>query len=241
MNLQKYKQQVENEEVINWIDTVLKNYLADETNEENVGEIEHILDYFEFRIKDLKRRFKVFRAKKLSYVDAVRLSQEWVKANNKKAADIVEVEADVEEVLKLENGLRLVKLVGENAYKREGVLMSHCVGSYHGKSVDVYSIRDGKNMPHCTIEVNTENINQIKGKGNGSVHPKYIGSVLKALKHFKLEIRKSELVHLGYREIGEDLFNFYNNKVENFKYINYLGSVFMYVNQKFKIRDGEAA
>jgi hypothetical protein len=38
--------------------------------------------------------------------------------------------------------------------------MSHCVASYYGRDVEIYSLRDNKNLPHCTVEENK----QVKGK-----------------------------------------------------------------------------
>jgi len=38
--------------------------------------------------------------------------------------------------------------------------MSHCVSSYYGRKVAIYSLRDKNNLPHATIEEN----NQVKGK-----------------------------------------------------------------------------
>lgn len=231
--LQKYIQQVESEEVKKWIKTVLKAYLS--KNDENVGEIEHILDYFSFKRKKCKERNKRFKLTRLGYEQARDEASAWVEKQNKKAANIVETEADIVEIKELDNGLRLVKLVGENAFKREGRLMSHCVGSYYGKKgVEVYSIRDEGNSPHCTIEVSGDDANQVKGKGNGSIHPKYVGSVLKALKFLNKEVRKSEMTYLGYREVSKDIFAMYNKNFKGFKYINYKNSIFMYTNQKFE-------
>ncbi|WP_353889043.1 PcfJ domain-containing protein [uncultured Flavobacterium sp.] len=56
----------------------------------------------------------------------------------------------------------MVTLKSESSYIREGKLMSHCVGSYYGRDKIIYSLRDSKNNPHCTIEHGQ----QIKGKGN---------------------------------------------------------------------------
>ena len=220
--------QTEYDEVKNWLSKVIPAREAKESVD--LGEAEHIVDYLNSRMSKGKKT----RLQKMSYKDAKRLSAEWVEKQNKKAANIFETESDVEEIMQLENGLRLVKLIGENAYKREGRLMSHCVGSYVGKDCDVYSIRDAKNMPHCTIEIKNKKANQVKGKGNGSIHPRYVGSVLKALKHMGVKIRKSELSYLGYREISSELFELYNNNFKNFKYMNYMNSTFMYTNQKFE-------
>lgn len=232
--INKYLPQTNNAEVAAWINSVVKNYL--EKNEENVGEIEHCIDYLNARAKKFEKRGKPLRLKKMSYQEAKEKSEDWVKTMNKKGRNIVETEQDIEEVMVLDNGLRLVKLIGKNAYKREGKLMSHCVASYADKNTNVYSIRDSSNNPHCTLEVPEDysSIHQIKGKGNGAIHPKYTGSVLKALKYFKkAKIKKNELAYLGYREISPEVFEIYNSNFKDFKYMNYDGSIFMYVHQKF--------
>jgi hypothetical protein len=73
------------------------------------------------------------------------------------------------------------RLDSAEALNREGRLMSHCVGSYanmvESEQVVIYSLRDAKNEPHCTIELNqrggTPTINQVKGKGNRPPIGKY--------------------------------------------------------------------
>jgi hypothetical protein len=62
--------------------------------------------------------------------------------------------------------------------------MSHCVASYYGRDTVIYSLRDSNNNPHCTIEDG----NQIKGKGNGSVDPKYIDYVVKFLEKLGMTV-----------------------------------------------------
>lgn len=67
------------------------------------------------------------------------------------------------------------KLTSPEALNREGRLMKHCVGSYAdvvaSERVVIYSLRDLKNEPHATVELNMNNgrapsINQVKGKAN---------------------------------------------------------------------------
>src|SRR5262249_15447219 len=95
------------------------------------------------------------------------------------------------------DGFKIVQLVGKNAYEREGYLMRHCVASYHGSSKEIYSLRDQDDMPHCTMEKDQ----QIKGKGNGNIHPKYVGYVVKFLEHAGMTVGDSEMRHLGYINI----------------------------------------
>lgn len=184
------------EEIVNYIDTVIAAAATKDTSIQQ-GEIEHILDFL--TSKDAPTRLR-----KMAYTDALRLSKQWVERMKKKAGGVVETEADTK-ILKnyRSSGMKWVKLVGEAAFKREGALMSHCVANYFGKeNTHIYSLRDSEGTPHCTIEVQgdkLESVNQIKGKGNGPIHPKYIKHVLDILlKKFKLPIRDSELSNLGY-------------------------------------------
>lgn len=154
------------DEVLNWININLKNYL--EKNKEDQTEIEHILD---FLCSDKAPK----RLKKMSYKEALKNTNKWQKTLIKQAKDIEEKEEDTEIVLDFKDGFNFVKLIGKNAYDREGKLMSHCVSSYYGKDDEVFSLRDKENNPHCTISSNSQ---QIKGKGNGSINPKYIKYVV---------------------------------------------------------------
>ena len=191
--------------LIKWIETVLKNAVAKEPK--TTEEVEHVLDYLVQCGKNIQR---------MSYKDAKRLSDAWLKTQIKKGNNIKELPEDTEIVLDFKDGFKVVKLIGENAYKREGFLMSHCVGSYYGRDVEIYSLRDKDNIPHCTMEKDQ----QIKGKGNGDIHPKYILYVVKFLEHVGMTVGDSEMKHLGYinvEEFKEDLHQ--DTKYFNDKYI----------------------
>lgn len=182
-------------EVVYWVEHNLLNYLN--KHKEDQVEIEHILD---FLISDKSPA----RLKKMSYKEAKESSEKWVKSLTKKGNNIVETEEDYKVVVKFKDGMQWVKLKSESAYKREGHLMSHCVASYYGrKGAKIYSLRDVNNQPHCTVEVVKDGgeIQQIKGKGNGSIHPKYIKHVLRICKKLGKEIRSSELKYLGYEDV----------------------------------------
>lgn len=225
MNLNEYLQQTQKEEVKLWINHNLKNYL--EKNEENQGEIEHIIDY-------LNSDKAPTRLKKMSYKQANANAQKWVKTLVKKGKNIVETDADVKVVLNFEDGYKLVKLIGAPAFKREGHLMSHCVASYADKDTNVYSLRDPNNDPHCTIEVNSEEdqINQVKGKGNGSIHPNYIKYVIDILKYFKINVRDSEMDNLGYSKLKPDWFKFLDEHFTGVKYCCLNGNKYFYNRSK---------
>lgn len=131
--------------VLNWVKTTLANHLKE--NQPSTEEVEHVLD---FLVSDSAPK----RINKMSYEQAHVAAEKWNKALQKKGADIKESDSDVETVLDFKDGFRIVKLVGENAYKREGFLMRHCVGSYYGRGdVLIFSLRDADNNSHATLEI----------------------------------------------------------------------------------------
>jgi len=157
----------------------------------NQQEVEHIVDYL---VSDKAPR-------NLSRASLKQMSlntKKWTKALEKKGKNIKESKKDTKVVLDFKDGFKIVKLVGKNAYKREGFLMRHCVSGYYGKDDEIYSLRDKKNMPHATLSKSSQ---QIKGKGNGSINPKYIKYVVEFLEHVGIEVRDSEMQNLGYINI----------------------------------------
>src|SRR3990167_2689056 len=146
---------------------------------------EHVIDYL------VSENPKLTSA---TYEQVKANAEKWLATQMKKGEHIKETEADTKVVLDFKDGFKIVQLIGKNAYEREGYLMRHCVAGYFGRPVEIYSLRDNKNMPHCTMEKD----NQIKGKGNGDISPKYIGYVVAFLKHVGMQVRDSEMLHLGY-------------------------------------------
>lgn len=231
--LQKYVDYTQGQnyktKVVNWVKVNLRNYLK--KNSEDRGEIEHILDF-------LNSDKAPKRIKYMSYDEAKRGAEKWVKTLKKKGANIIETEEDVEVIKQWKSGMRLVKLVGENAFKREGHLMSHCVGSYVDNTYsDIYSIRDHNNMPHVTMEVpkGATTMQQVKGKGNGSIHPKYIKYVLKSFKKLGIkDIREYEMTYLGYKKMDKDFSTFLYKyfKSDSIKTLTYNNVNYFYKNSK---------
>ncbi len=99
----------------------------------------------------------------------------------------VEVTGDYETkevVWDFKNGYTMV-LVPSEDLSIEGEYMGHCVGGYCDSvasgRINIYSLRDGNNRPHATIEVISEKgfvppagqVQQIKGKGNAAPAEKY--------------------------------------------------------------------
>jgi hypothetical protein len=224
--------QVTKEETKTYINTTIAAKLKREP-QTTQSEVEHILDYLES--KDAPKRFL-----KMSYDEAKKQSEAWIQKMNKKAGEVVETKQDTKVILKERNGggMRFVELIGEAAFKREGALMSHCVASYYGKSgTKVYSLRDANNNPHCTIEVQGESqVQQIKGKGNGSIHPKYISYVLRILKYFKLPVRDTELSNLGYDLLEGAYLRLFDSVYQDYKFITFNNKKYLYRYQDLRVK-----
>ncbi len=187
-----------NAEVLTWLRTTGKKVLS--KNETRASELEHILDYLVSTVAPK-------RLLKMSFADAKRKATEWSKASQKKGRNITDNTDDVETVHDFLDGTRIVRLKTKKALQREGFLMSHCVGGYDVANEDchIYSYRDAKNLPHATFEVRKANdeIVQIKGKGNGAIHPKYIHPILAFLNVIGMQIRPSDMVNLGYHHLDK--------------------------------------
>lgn len=189
------------DEIMTWLNTIAKASL--EKNAVSESRLEHVIDW-------LMSSEAPKRLRKLSVKDAIRLTSEWTEANKKKGRHLEDSENDVKEHLVFEDGTKIVRLLTKASLQREGFLMSHCLGGYSIRSdYEIFSLRDSKNFPHATFEVSTlnEEILQIKGKGNGPIHPRYIFKVLDFLKSLKIDIRPTEMANLGYYQIPEEHLN----------------------------------
>ena len=192
-----------NEEVFSWLRTTGKKAVMSKffVLQDAPSEIEHILDF-------LVSPAAPTRLQKMSIQDAKRKADEWSKANQKKGRGLVDGEDDLETIHDFKDGTKIVRLKTKKAFQREGFLMGHCAGGYNpdNENCHIYSYRDADNMPHATFEVQKGNgeIVQIKGKGNGPIHPRYIHPILAFLKAIGMEVRPSDMQNLGYFHIHKD-------------------------------------
>jgi hypothetical protein len=196
--IKEFSSMTDDIEVKYWIEHNLKNFLEKsktisyelngEKHSVNVDKtaVEHIIDYF-------KSGRAPSRLKKMSVEEAYTNAEKWTKALVKRNRGIFEQDGDIEVIHELTDDFALVKLVGENAFKREGTIMGHCVASYYNRTDagGVYSLRSPNNEPHCTLEIRGERIMQIKGKQNKGVLPRYIKYVFEALEKMDIKVEGS--------------------------------------------------
>lgn len=177
------------EQIQKWLDSNYKNYLKKNLPLDK-DDLDHILDWM--KSKDAERYLN--RLDRISPPQALEMSKKWTEKLIKEARKNIDKELmdkGVETVKELDGGFKIVKLVEERSFQLEGLRMGHCVASYfdHHPKVDIFSLRDKNNNPHCTIEYDPKEkrINQIKGKGNKEVSKKYHKPVRDFLNSFEFD------------------------------------------------------
>ena len=79
------------------------------------------------------------------------------------------------------NGWRWVKILSPEGLDYEGNAMGHCIGGgdYDDADTVIFSLRDPRNIPHCTIEWDEDCrcVTQVQGHGSGEVSERYHGAV----------------------------------------------------------------
>lgn len=125
------------------------------------------------------------RLARLAFDDAAQKAKQW--HDSLARAKATEEDPDgIEPYVDAGDGMLWVEVTSAASLLREGSLMRHCVGSYakqvQSSACKIFSLRDAKNQPHLTVEVNAldedhdetvfdddavaSQISQIRGKAN---------------------------------------------------------------------------
>jgi hypothetical protein len=188
--------------------------------------IDHVIDFL-----SKSPKYKNKKTINFSYEEALLKAGKWTTELNKKNKDL-KSSGEVETILTFKKGYRLVRLIDQESKDWEGLNMGHCVSSYKDHE-GIYSLRDKYNYPKCTIEIKNNYINQIKGKSNGTVAPKYIEYVLESLKHFDYEIRNRDIENIGYYALSKDI----KQSFTNLKIIKLNDKQYFYTENKLKLAE----
>lgn len=114
--------------------------------------------------------------------------------------------------MELDNGYRMVRLMTATALDRESAGMGHCIGdgNYDQPLADgssqFFSLRDAKNAPHATIEVDTKenDLLQCQGKENKPPVAKYLPYLHDFLKDRRYRITsKVPAIRTGLIQVGD--------------------------------------
>ena len=175
------------EQIQKWLDSNYKNFLKKNPPLDQ-SVLDHVIDW----MNSTDAESYLARLDRVAVPAAVGLAEKWTIKLNKDAEKLLKQQQDpdlknVKTVFKFSDEYSFVKLVHPHSFRREGLLMGHCVGSYANEAYDtnmeIYSLRDSKNEPHCTIEFSPKirHIDQVKGKANKAVVPKYHEYVIEFL------------------------------------------------------------
>jgi len=208
--LSDMKRLTNNNEVRNWIDKKLKKYMLDEykivkpfkgkskiddpewlkkaISDNQATEIK-LSKRFINHVTDIVKYLEKLDPYKLSKI--FKLSFEIVEKKFMIENDVWDNPEELKEIKRYDRGIRWVNVLGKKALEREGKLLDHCVGGYFSKVRDgesvIYSLRNGENIPECTIEINPNEhcLYQIKGYKDGPIKKEYNEYVVDFLNSYK--------------------------------------------------------
>ncbi|NBZ97001.1 MAG: hypothetical protein EBR40_11370 [Proteobacteria bacterium] len=132
--------------------------------------------------------------------DALAMADADMREKNKKLARQLAPAAEGEEtVMDLGGGFRMVRLSTPTALDRESVAMGHCIGQggydkyLQDGTGQFFSLRDAKNEPHATIEVDTKRnaVLQCQGKENKPPVAKYLPYLQRFLTEHRYRLEAS--------------------------------------------------
>jgi len=183
-----------NDEIKRWVEVNLQNYLKKHNLE--YSEQEHVVDY-------LNSENAPKRLMKMSVVQALSNTEKWNNALMKKGKMFDEVLNEDIKIIDEFKGFTFVEILSKRSFEREGKLMQNCVSSYFDRDCTIISMRDKKNMPHATLELNNKTLDQVKGKQNKSVTEKYQDVIIDFMEKHKYNIRSQELSNIGYVDLND--------------------------------------
>ncbi len=144
----------------------LANVVEGASRHPSTQDIRYIVD---FVVGSADARIEVYK----TFDDAYKASQEWHETLSQGMDQDVEHRDDAQVIHDFKNGYKIVDLQ-QCDLDAEGNAMGHCVGTYDlSQGKKIYSLRDARNKPHVTIEIENGVVEQIKGKQNKSPVEKY--------------------------------------------------------------------
>jgi hypothetical protein len=189
-----------------WIYFIENNFKEWELSQ---SQIEHCLDF----VYSNKKKFKKIWLKTI--LEKADAWSKKIQDNASKTDNEIEW-VDYEVVKDFWDWFKFVKLISKQCYEREWKLMSHCVWSYYWRDVNIYSLRDHKNLPHATIEEE----NQVKGKWNQSVDNKYFWYCIKFLEEMWFSIWENEMKNIWYYKLDTIDKDLSCEKLYDWKYVS---------------------
>lgn len=152
-------------------------FVFNQFNSEYTDYLNHVIDYLN-TLNDIELK-SLYKEPYPVIVQKVQKWDEYLKKQQTKKQEDLTEDVDYKVIIDFKDGYQFVELLSQKAYTREGNLMGHCVGDYFEykdeEGIDIFSLFDKNQQPHCTIETQSRQyIQQIKGKANEAPKEKYI-------------------------------------------------------------------
>ncbi len=163
----------------------LANVVEGASRSPSTQDIRYIVD---FVVGSADARIETYK----TFDDAYKASQEWHETLSQGMDQDVEHRDDAQVIHDFKNGYKIVDLQ-QCDLDAEGNAMGHCVGTYDlSQGKKIYSLRDARNKPHVTIEIENNEVEQIKGKQNEPPVEKYAKMIRAWLKTTSFDYMSSE-------------------------------------------------
>ena len=146
--------------------------------DERISFLNHVADYFKTKddqyLKDLFKKTPkdVYMVEVPAWDDSM--------SSAKVSSNFDLVEGEDYEVVKEMPPYKWVQSLSKKMCKYEGETMGHCAAGYDPENI--ISLWDQNNKPHVTLEIDGDEINQIKGKQNAAPVAKYVPYVVSFIK-----------------------------------------------------------
>jgi hypothetical protein len=183
-----------------------------EYTDERISFLNHVADYFNTKdeqyLKDLFK--KTYKDVYLTEIPAWDKSLASAKVSN----DFKLKEGVDYEVIKSVPPYKWVQSLSKAACKYEGDSMGHCAAGYDPENI--ISLWDENNKPHVTLEIQGDEIHQIKGKQNAAPVPKYVPYVVDFIKGSDYVV-VSDGLNIGMVKWGDQFYFRDSQKYEDLK------------------------
>ncbi len=180
----------------------LANVVEGASHHPSTQDIRYIVD---FVVGSADAKIEAYK----TFDDAYKASQEWHETLSQDMDQDVEHRDDAQVIHDFKNGYKIVDLQ-QCDLDAEGNAMGHCVGGYDlSQGKKIYSLRDARNKPHATIEIEDSKVEQIKGKQNEPPIEKYAKMIRGWLKTTSLNYETLDYVFIA---TSEELASFAKSK-----------------------------
>jgi len=171
---------------------------------EHVNELNHIIDFFQ-----TLNEIEIKKIYKITFPVVRKLIIKWDKRLKNRMGKKVKFNVegkDLKTLKSFSDGYKIVDVLSPYARKEEGELVGHCVSDINYEKSRILSLRDGRGVPHVTMELKVNGIYQIKGKENKAPVDEYKPYIINFIDENNLDVRRDGQ-NIGFIEWEDEYYN----------------------------------